>query len=175
MGFPKEHRFGDTTNFVKIRSDGLMVFFGNAGLIYGNCYGNEIGWSQANAVQNTWYDISDADMADGKLQGITHDGNGQLTVSEAGFYMADYAGSFEASAGNVHIQIAFSVNGTELNDGLNHFEAFGVSNQQTCGGHAILDLAAGDTVNVSIRTTDAGTPDLAIDHLMLRLVQIGGT
>jgi hypothetical protein len=171
-----EVRLGDwDTNYFTTDKAGDTWWVGGGGLQFGNCYGNEIGWTQANAVQNTWYDISDADMADGKLHGVTHDGSGQLAVSKAGMYAADWSGSFEADAANVHIQIAFSINGTEVGDGLNHFETFGVSRQDPCSGTAILDLAASDTVNVSIRTTDAGTPDLAIDHLMLRLIQIGGT
>lgn len=141
---------------------------------YGSCYGMEIGWIQANAVQNTWYDISDADMVDGELYKITHDGNGQLTVTVAGKYLADWAGAFQADAANVHVVITFSINGTEVNQGMNHFETVAVSREGSCAGNAILDLAADDTVNISIRTTDAGTPDLLVDHLMLRLYQIRG-
>jgi len=152
-----------------------MVFTGSVnGLPFGSCYGNEIGWSQANAVQNTWYDISDADMATGQLNLVTHDGNGQLTVTHAGMYAVDVSGAFEADATNVHVQIAVSINGTEAG-AFNHFETFGTNRQQSMGITDIIDLAASDTVNVSIRTTDAGTPTLSIDHLMLRLIQIGGT
>ena len=163
---------GNTATF---SADGDLTFIGTSGLQFGSCYGNEIAWLQAAAVQNDWYDISDGDMNTGQLNGVTHDGNGQLTVLTAGMYMVDWAGSFEADAANVHVQITFSVNGTETDAGLNHFETFGVSRQDPCAGHAILDLAANDTINVSIRTTDAGAPDLSIDHLMLRVVQIGGT
>lgn len=144
-------------------------------LAFGSCYGVEIGWTQASAVQNTWYDISDAGMVDGELQDVTHDGNGQLTVTKAGKYIADWAGSFEADAANQHIQLTFSVNGTEGGPGMNHIETVAVSREQACSGNAILDLAANDTVHISIRTTDAGTPDLVVDHLMIRLVQIEGT
>jgi hypothetical protein len=154
---------------------GDTKWVGGGGVPFGSCYGNEIAWSQASAVQNTWYDISDSTMVDGQLHNVTHDGNGQLTVSVAGMYAADWYGSFEADAQNVHVQVTFSVNGTETNDGINHFETFGTNTQQAMSGNAILDLAASDTINVSIRTTDAGTPDLAIDHLGLRLVHIGGT
>ena len=139
---------------------------------YGSCYGMEIGWIQANAVQNTWYDISDADIVDGELYKTTHDGSGQLTVTEAGKYLADWAGAFEADAAHVHILIAFSINGTEVDQGMNHFATASVNREESCAGNAILDLAVDDTINVSIRTTDAGTPDLLVDHLMLRLYQI---
>ncbi len=152
-----------------------LTFVGaGSGLQYGSCCGMEIEWIQANAVQNQWYDVSDADMVDGKLNGITHDGNGQLTISTDGMYMADWAGAFEADAVHVHILIAFSVNGTEVDAGMNHFATAGTNREESCAGNAILELSANDTVNISIRTTDAGTPDLLIDHLMIRLVQIGG-
>lgn len=144
------------------------------GMDYGSCYGMEIGWTQASAVQNTWYDISDADMADGELLGVTHDGSGKLTVAKAGKYAADWAGAFEGSASNIHITIAFSIDGTEVDEGMNHFETVAVNREESCAGNAILDLTAGQTVNVSIRTTDAGTPNLLVDHLLLRLVQVGG-
>lgn len=142
---------------------------------YGSCYGNEIAWAQAAAVQNTWYDISDADMVDGKLYKITHDGNGKLTVLGDGIYAADWAGAFEADTANVHIEITLSVNGTEAAVGTNDFETKAVNREEAVAGNAILDLSANDTVNVSIRTTTAGTPDLAVDHLMLRLIQLRGT
>jgi hypothetical protein len=152
-----------------------MVFVGAAGLTFGSCYGVEISWIQENAAQNTWYDISDANMVDGQLHNVTHDGNGKLTVTEPGMYITDWAGAFEADAANVHVQITFSINGTEGNPGMNHIETVAVNREMPCSGNAILDLADNDTVNVSIRTTDAGTPDLLVDHLMIRLVQVGGT
>ncbi len=141
---------------------------------YGSCYGNEIAWTQTNAALNTWYDISDADMVTGVLKGITHDGNGKLTVPIAGDYAVDYSGAFQADATNVHIQIAISIDGTESANGMNHFNTFGTNKQQAASGTAILTLTAGQTVNISIRTTDAGTPDLTIDHLMLRVLRVGG-
>lgn len=153
----------------------LAVWNGASGFPYGSCYGMEIAWTQANAVQNTWYDIADSDFVTGQLNNITHDGQGQLAVLAAGRYAADWSGSFEVDAANVHLQITLSVNETEGNPGMNHLETVGVSREFPACGNAILDLNAADSVNVSIRTTDAGTPDLKVDHLMLRLMQIGGT
>jgi len=131
-------RFGDfDTNYLEIDIGGDTHWVGGGGLVFGNCYGDEIGWTQAAAVQNTWYDISDSDMVDGFLHNVTHDGNGQLTVTEPGYYIADWAGSFEASAANVHVQISLSVNGTETG-ALNHFETVGVNRQDPCSGTMIL-------------------------------------
>lgn len=142
----------------------------SSGTQFGNCCGNEVFWSQANAVQDTWYDILDANMIDGQLSGVTHDGNGKLTVAKTGTYAADWAGAFESNAANVHLQLAFSINGTENEDCVNHIETVGANRQSTAAGNAIFDLEVGDTVNVSMRTTDTGTPNLMVDHLMLRLI-----
>ena len=114
-------------------------------------------------------------MADGQLNEVTHDGSGKMTVLIAGRYHCLWSCSSEVSATNQHIQLAFSVNGTETSDGMNHYESFGTSKQFPTSGNAILDLAANDTVEVSMRTTDAGTPDLSVDHLNISLNHVGGT
>ena len=138
---------------------------------YGACYGNEIAWTQANAVQNTWYDISDADMADGELYKATHDGNGQLTVTVSGKYAADWAGSFESDAANVHVQITFSINGTEVAWGLNHFETVGVSRQDPCAGNAILDAVPGAKfLAVSSVSSESGSIVRVIGVVLAALV-----
>jgi hypothetical protein len=127
-------------------------------------------------VQNTWYEISDADMASGQLNGVTHDGNGQLTVTNAGMYLCTYTVSGETDAGaGTHIQCTFSISGAETNDGVNHSETRGANAQIAMAGTAILDLAASATLEVSMRTTDAGAPDISVDHLNITCVLIGGT
>jgi hypothetical protein len=170
-------RFGDSGggNYVAVEPTGAHVFHGTAALPYGHCYGNTIAWTQNNAVQNTWYDVSDTDMADGQLHLVTHDGSGQLTVLRAGRWTADYSASVSADAANIVIQMTFSVNGTEVVSSINRLETLAVSTPLAISGNDILDLAASDTINVSIRTITAGTPTLAIDDLMIRLVHIGGT
>jgi hypothetical protein len=167
---------GGTTDYLQVDSDGDARFIGGAGLPFGSCYGNEIGWTQASAVQNTWYEISDSDMADGQLHDVAHDGSGKLTVTYAGMYLCTWTMSGETDGGaGTHIQATFSVNGTETNDGINHTETRGADAQIAMAGTAILDLAASATLEVSMRTTDAGTPDISVDHLNIICLQIGGT
>jgi len=169
-------RLGDqATNYMAVSATGDTTWVGSGGLIFGSVYGNEIGYSTGNATQNLWYDISDATMDDGKLHGITHDGSGQVTVTEPGMYLAVYYAAAEVSVANKHIQMAFSINGTEILDGINHIEPRTANSQMPISGTAILDLADNDTVNMSIRTTDAGTPIINVDHLGFSLVQVGGT
>jgi hypothetical protein len=81
----------------------------------------------------------------------------------------------EADALNQHIQTTFSVNGTATDDGVNHVETFGSSRQQAISGTAIFNLSADDTIEVAIRTTDAGTPTLSIDHLNLVIFRVYGS
>ncbi len=170
------------TTRMSISSTGAVVIAGDtywtgdgSGLPYGSVWGNEIDWVQTNAAQDTWYEISDANITTGQLNEVTHDGNGQLTIGIAGRYHCIWSVTSEVTAANQHIQITFSVNGTEISDGMNHYESFGVSRQFPISGNAILDLAATDTLEVSIRTTDAGTPDISVDHYNISINQIGGT
>lgn len=163
-----------------IEADGAAadVYFeggDGSGLPYGSCWGNEIGWSQASAAQNTWYQISDTDMTDGQLNLVTHDGSGKLTVTKAGRYLVNYAWSGDCSGVAKHVQLGISVSGTVGNDGVNHFYTTTASEQYSVSGTAILDLAANAYVEIAMRTTDTGDPTLTTDHLNFTMVQVGGT
>ena len=167
----KELKVGASGTF----SDNLTFTGAGKGLQHGYVWGNEITWTQASAGLNTWYNISHASIADGPLNGVGHSGSGVLTVTVAGMYMADWDGDAEADAANQHIQITLSVDGTATEFGETHFVTIGANRESTVSITAILDLTAGQTVQIAIRTTDAGTPDLFVDHYHLRLVQIAGT
>lgn len=148
------------------------------GLEHGSCWGNEINWSQASAVQNTWYPISDTDMTDGQLADVTHDGSGKLTVTLAGQYLINYSASVECSALNKHVQTGIGVtpDGGSIgiqNDGSSHYEVATPNAQLTMSGVAILNLSASDAVQICIRTTDTGTPDLSVDHLNFAVTRLG--
>ena len=147
-----------------------------SGLPYGSCYGNEIGWTQASAVQDTWYIISDADMTDatGGLNLVTHDGSGRLTVTKAGHYLVNYSVTLECSALNKHVQTGIAVGGTVINDAIQHYEVATPNAQLTIGSTAVVKLAASGYVEIAVRTTDTGTPDLSVDHLNVSIVQVGG-
>jgi hypothetical protein len=167
---------GGSTNGVQIAKGGDVTFLGDgSGLPYGSCYGNEINWTQASAAQDTWYEVSDADMADGELNGVTHDGSGKLTVSVAGRYLINYTCSAEVSLPGKHVQSGISISGTEVAAGISHYNAASANEQFNTAGTAILDLAANATVEVSLRTTDTGTPDISVDHLNITVIMIGGS
>lgn len=142
-----------------------------AGLPYGSCWGNEIGWSQASAAQNTWYKVSDADVSDGQLNLVTHDGSGKLTVSKAGKYLANWGVTGQVS-GNKHWAVGVGVDGTIANDGQTHIEAV-ANTENTVGGTAILSLTANQTVELMMRTIDTGTPTIEVHDMSLSVVQIG--
>lgn len=158
--------------------DGDLFFTGDgSGLTYGSCYGNHIGWSQANAVQNTWYNISDADMATGELNDVTHDGNGKLTVGKAGRYLIEYTICWENDTVNDHIETGIEVSGSGSANaaGQGHLETKFANQEEHLSGVAILDLAASATIEVAIRTTDNNTPTISVQGVNLSVTQIGGT
>ena len=146
-----------------------------AGLPYGSCYGNHIGWSQAAAAQNTWYNISDADMADGQLNLFTHDGSGKLTATKAGVYLINYNITFEDTVANNHIEVGIEIDssGTANAAGISHSENKFVSEEEALSGTCILALTAGQTIELSIQTTDATTPDISVQDINLTAVMVG--
>lgn len=151
------------------------VFVGSGtGLPYGSCYGDHIGWSQVDPVQNTWYEISDADMVDGELNLVTHDGNGKLTVTKAGRYLITWQATIEATVANKHIEMAISVSGTENAAGKAHYETKAISSEANLCSSTILSLAANATIEISIRTTDAGNVTLDVQNLNITVVMVGG-
>ena len=170
-------RFGNsTTNYFNVEADGDVVFVGGSGLVYGFAYGSEIAWTQASAAQNTWYNIVDADIADGQLHNVTHDGNGLLTVGYTGKYFVSANVSIECSQAGKHIQVGIEVNGSGSYEGTitNHLVTGSAAVEYALSLSGIIALSAGDTVEITIRTTDAGTPNLTVDHFNLSIIQVGG-
>ena len=157
-----------------------MFFSSGGGLPFGSCYGNDIGWSQA-AAQNTWYNVSDADMVDGVLHNVAHDGSGKLTVTYAGMYKIDYCVSYECDTQNKHVETGIEISGSGSANaaGHNHIHLPNVAamanTEWAVSGTCILDLAASATIEFAIGTTDAGAPTITVDHLNIVCIQIGGT
>ena len=150
-------------------------FTTGSGMIYGSCYGNHIAWSQANAVQNTWYNVSDTDMTDGELNGVTHDGNGKLTVSKAGKYLINYSISYEDDAANDHVEVGIEISGSGSANaaGISCSENKFANEEEHLSGTAIIELAASATIELAVRTTDAVTPTVTIDSMNLTVARIG--
>lgn len=157
----------DTKSLWMMQGGGWNPVGGPGAVAYGSCWGNEIAFAANTAVQNTWYAINDTDMTDGQLQRVTHDGSGKLTVSEAGVYHVDYSLSWEVSLANKHCQSGILVSGSAQNDGIAHWESLTANAQFGTSSVAILSLAASAYVQVGIRTTDTGTPNLLVDHCNL--------
>ena len=80
----------------------------------------------------------------------------------------------ECSVLNKHVQTGISINGTVINDAIQHYEVSTPNAQLTIGSTAVVKLAASGYIEIAVRTTDTGTPDLSVDHLNFSIVQIGG-
>jgi hypothetical protein len=174
----------DGINVKKIQDSGLIIDDGgdawwNAsgnGWVFGSCGGDDIAWSQAAAVQNTWYLISDATIADGQLNLVTHDGNGKLTVTKAGKYLINWSGAFESNiiTGSVHVGLSINGASPAAHVGLtNRSVLYGAAAPSIFSGTGIVLLAANDTVELTIRTTAADTPNLSCHFYMLSALIVG--
>jgi len=156
---------------------GNVVFGGEgSGLCFGSCSAYHANWTQV-AAQNTWYNVSDADFIDGQLNNVTHDGSGKLTVAKAGKYLVNVSSDVESNAGNKHIEIGFEVSGSGSaeTEGIVCREIPGANAETPMSTTAILDLAANATIELCIRTTDAGNPTILVDCVNMNCMQIGGT
>lgn len=167
--------FGGQTNALKVNKGGDTYFIGSgSGLPFGSCYGNEIGWTQASAVQDTWYIISDADIADGHagFNLTSHDGSGKITVTKPGKYQVVGQVSVESSLLGKHLQVGVAVNGTVV-DCTPHQEYGTANSQSTVPVTAQVTVAASGYIELAVRTTDTGTPDISVDHAGFSVIQIG--
>jgi len=133
-------------------------------LVFGSCYGNHIGWQQVAAAQNTWYNIASANINDGQLHNVTHDGNGMLTVTEPGMYLITYSLCYEDDKANDHLEVGIEISSSGAAEaaGQTHSENKFAGEEEHLGGCAILDLADNATIELAIRTTD-GAPAPTID------------
>ena len=170
-------RVGGRTSFLQIDNTGDVVFVGSGGLVFGSCYGNHINWLQAGAVQNTWYNISDPDIVTGELNNVTHDGSGELTVTKPGKYKISYSVCFVDDTANDHIEVGIEVNDSGVANaaGLCHVENKFANEEEHVGSCCILDLPNNATIELAIRTTDLGNPDITVHAINLVCVQVGGT
>ena len=143
-----------------------------SGLAFGSCHGYEIGWSQV-AVQNTWYEVSDADIVDGGLNGISHDGSGLLTVTDAGKYLLTGQVTM-ANTASKHVVLGWTKNNGASAETYpkGHAEA-NAGEEISVSINGIVTLAADDEVELSVMSTDAGTT-IGVEDYNLTLIQVGG-
>lgn len=157
--------------------NGSTTFTGAAGLIFGSCYGSGIDWSQVGAAQNTWYNISDADIIDGQLNGVTHDDSGELTVTEPGMYLVTWDCTFQSTVPTNDLYIGVEVNDSGSADpaGQAYFAIRTMNTDQHLSGSCILDLADNSTIELAIKITTISTPTLTVNAMNLTCTQVGGT
>lgn len=162
---------------ITIDDAGLLSFAASAGLMMGSCYGDHIGWSQAGAVQNTWYNISDAGMVSGVLRNVNHNGSGLLTVLEPGLWAIFYAITFEVNQANEHIDVGVEIDGSGSANafGITHLETKFINSETHLSGFAPLILADNATIEIAISTKDpAPAPNITVDDLLIMAILIGG-
>lgn len=175
-----------STSFVGFTGDHLMLVSDGSGnwreafrsyrpLAYGSCTSafTDINWSQASAAQNTWYEITDTDMADGILSLVTHDGSGELTVTNGGVYQIAYSVTLQSNTANVELQSGIFINGSGNSSGGGWLEAVTANVPYQLSGTGTIRLAAGSTIDIRLRTIDASTPTITANFLDVTATQVG--
>ena len=77
-----------------------------------------------------------------------------------------------------HIESGLGINVdgafTAENCGQAHFTTSVVNREFNLSAPTILSLTANDTIQLAIRTTTAGTPDIDVHNCNMTVVQVGG-
>lgn len=138
-------------------------------MAYGSCFGNDISWSQASALQNTFYVITDTDIDDGVESSVTNV-DGVMTIGTDGTYQIVYSVGVVSSARR--IEVGLLINSTVSTNGRSfaHFDSG--TGGQTISGTAILTLSQTNTVSLVIRTTDGGQPTLRVDSVNMAIATV---
>lgn len=166
---------GTTEMIIESDADTFWVGSGT-GLLYGYAHGDHIAFSQVLAV-DTWYSIADADIVSGSLNGVTHDGNGLLTVAKAGIYMVGFNVAYELNSANRHLEFGIEVDGAAPAVDSPHVHTtskFSNQEQENAGTPVPISLTVGQTIQVAVLTTDSGNPTIIVDNVHLSCWQIGG-
>lgn len=143
-------------------------------LPFGSFKGNEIDWQQVAAV-DVWYTISDADIIVGQVGNTVFQNNQEIKVAKAGYYDVYYYISVECSIAGKHVLTAPGINGVEQADGQTHHEFARANEEASWSGGGILLLAVDDKVSVEIAASDAGNPNLTVQHVGLVVTETGRT
>ena len=92
-------------------------------------------------------------------------------------YLIGYSICFEDNQANDHLEGGIEINGSGAAEaaGQCHLENKFANEWEHMGSSTILDLADNSTIEIAIRTIDAGTPTISVHAVNLTCVQIGGT
>jgi len=170
---------GDATNRTEFESTGDVNFVGGAGLQFGQIYEEDGVSTLTLAAQDIFYQVISF-TANGESNGTTPDHtNDHITVSKSGKYLVFLDVSF-SQIGAVSIEYDFHVqknNGaTDFSSVSAHRDTSGNSVVGATNGTGIIDLTAGDTVEVWVERLSGGavSKTITIPQISLVLTQIVG-
>ena len=164
---------GAVSDYVQVDADGVMMFVGAAGMIFGSFYGNELDWENGGPTAGVFTVISDADTVVGELSGVTFQNDQELLIATAGKYIVTYSLALTVAGAGKHVESAIGLEGVALEPGRTHVNPQNANVTHALAGVAVLDLAAAEKVSVMV-TNETDTSVITVEHVNLAVVQIGG-
>jgi len=168
-------------NFVDMNVDstatfkGDILFTGNSsGLVFASEYGYEVQISASDAVQNTWYNITSALIADSVTTNRMLTDTGKITTLHSGIYYIGYHAGILSDTVQTDIEVTVIINNTAALQGIIHAVIPIQSKEADLSGHILLSLDRGKTICMGMRTTNAGLPDIRCEHMALVVFMVGG-
>jgi len=141
---------------------------------YGEIYGHDVADDLTTASVSTWYQIVSF-AVNGESNGCTPDHtNDHITVHTAGTYQVHYSVSAHGHQSHDYdIHVARNNNATDFDETATHFSTPTAGRVISMSGSGILTLAAGDTIELWILRSSAGSNiDVTFDHINLNITRI---
>lgn len=172
---------GDQTsgNYTLFESDGAPVFYGTAGLPYGEIYVRDNAGATTIAVAGTFVQFTGF-TTNGASNNATPDHtNDHITITKAGHYLVTLSIAVLSVGGGgadtIEIEVRKNNGATVFNNLHGHRKlAGGGGDQGSMSISGIIDGAVNDTVEVWVANDD-NPDDVILEDVTLSLVQVGGT
>jgi hypothetical protein len=170
--------FGDggSSNYTGFDISGKQIFYGNAGLCYGEIYVKGNSTPLALTTQNTWYQFVGFDT-DGLSKNTTPDHtNDHIRIDEDGKYLVSASIYGDIAAANTD-KIEFQIYKNNGNAGFDNL--FQPSSRLWGNGFPVslsglVTLTALDTVELWARNVSDSGENLIIENAVLSVLQVGG-
>lgn len=175
--FRSEVNIGDAANYSEFLTDGDLIFYGTAGLCFGEIYAHSVAAAITSVNQNDWDQITAFDT-NGLSNNTTPDHtNDHITISKAGKYLISFhwCGHGPAAVHDWDFYIAVNNRTTTFNNITAHVTSPIAQNDTSVSATGIANLSVNDTVELWVTRTSAGNNIvLTTDNCNITITQIGG-
>lgn len=171
---------GDASNYTNFKTDGAIIFNGEAGLAFGEMYIDKDNTTATPiAVQNTWYQVTQFDN-NGQFKNVTPDyTNDHILIDNPGRYLVTFSACVRTAVAGLASLFEFQI---YKNNGATAFGNLATCRNLSGGGgdsgsisiSGMFDVVQNDTIELWVRNM-TNTSDIIFKDANLTITQLAGT